>query len=385
MNKRLLATAVCLLSSSLSFGASPLHTKFSDLHLDIGNRQIPHRGTNPAPVIDGTIGASEYTWNSGLVSYNNASSGTVANEGIDGYGDATISGNKTTPASADDLSFTLYMSHDAENVYLAVKIVDDVLSNNVGAPAANATSVNMWNNDCIEIAIDGDDTRNGRFTTTNATEDRGGLAGGRFFFSSSTEGGTGVADAQLGYQAARGYGATITLPDGSLGRYKGVVYAQSAYVPNKDTRSDIEYFMHMEGVGGNRSFELRIPKYGLSYHRTDKANPDPTHAGTFTNDVFGLQICVDDVDGTATVAEHQMFFENAAENLDGTDTVIGTDGNTWDTANPTLAQRATVDSATYSWDAVNSGILEANSYRWEAACPRFKLLPQASVQDWDKK
>jgi hypothetical protein len=50
------------------------------------------------------------------------------------------------PNNSDDLSFTVYTAYDADNLYVAVAVADDLL----------AIGPEVWESDAVEIFIDGD-------------------------------------------------------------------------------------------------------------------------------------------------------------------------------------------------------------------------------------
>ncbi|MCX7012729.1 MAG: hypothetical protein NTW86_09255 [Candidatus Sumerlaeota bacterium] len=369
------AMVALLAAAGTARAADPLATTFATLNDDITKftpaRQVPHLASQskPAPVIDGVIGADEYTW-SQLVVNNGQNSATAVTDGSDGYGDCTVnaSGTITEPTDTNDLSFTVYLAHDDANLYIAVRVIDDVLE--------NTHLTQSYQDDAVELGIDADDTRNGQQSTA-AGKDRPGLAGGKMTFASSADGGAGVGDADLNATGANAYGPTFTLPDGTLGRVAGTQLGTNLCDtnPNPNPATDVQYYMKRDNplVNGNRSLEIRIPKSGLSYSRTDKANPDPAHAGTFINNIIGLYIAVDD-DDNGTPRDHQMLLDNACENILGTENILNADGTTWGT----VATRATTN-----YDSTNGGVFDSYSYAFEAGWPRFQLLPSSSgVEDW---
>lgn len=366
----LLGIAGALLASA-AWGAEPLSQTFATLDQDIvkngWDRRVPHLASQSksAPVQDGTIGADEYTW-SQLVVDNGAGNATLTNDGSDGYGDCAVSGTNTAPDSPTDLSFTVYLAHDDTYLYAAVRVIDDILVNQDGAVNA------QWHNDCIEFTIDADDTRNGRRTSVATPNDRPGLAGGRVDFDAFADGDETAADINLLSAAATSYGPTFTLYSGLLGRALGVDEGANVNdeAPNPNPLTDIHYYMKCDNraTNGNRSFELRIPKTALSYSLTGKQNPDSTHAGTFTNGIIGLQVALDDNDTADIVRDHQMFMDNAGENLDGTDVILNADGTQWGTG--TIG----ANLGTTNWDAVNIGVRDQFAHGIEACWPRFQLL-----------
>jgi len=233
--------------------------------------------------------------------------------------------------------------------------------------------------------LDADNTGNGRFANT-AGMDRPGTAGGRLNFASGVEGDENTADVLLtGATAANAYGPSITLPDSTGGRSAGTslgnsVVDSSPGVPNPAT--DMDFIMHRldPGANGNRVLELRIPKTGLSYTRTTHpAAGAPVNCGVFTNDIIGMRIALCDNDDDTPGVEHSMQDENAAENLDGTDSLR----NALDVVlTPTIGENIIANS----YDTVEGGIKDGPAWNFEACLSRYQLLPAASsVEDWQNQ
>ncbi len=364
--------------STASFGATLSTTlgapnTATGIGADIGTRQVPYDAT--PPICDGTITTGEYTYVSPLIQWNGGTS--THQNGSLGYGDSTSA--TAHPDNAADLSFTIYMSHDANNFYMAVDVVDDVLCND------STTAANTWNNDTIELYFDFDDSRAGRYAGTAA--DLGGVAGGRVDFPSSTEGNQTVADIRLsGANQAANYGPSFTLADSSYGRFKGTSFGTSAVDSSPgaaNANTDIEFFMHRINptVNGNRVLEVRIPVGGLSYNRTTHpAGGAPVGCGVFTNDIIGVRTYVDDDDTHAGTAQYAMMDLNALGNLNGTDNVLNPKGailGTFGGATPYIAA---------AWDAVTPGIINGQAWNYEGCSPRYKLLAQgSSVSDWHSR
>lgn len=92
---------------------------------------------NGAVTLDGSIGASEYSFVSHEVIP------TISGWPINWPGDREWNG-------PEDNSFTFYLAHDEDNLYVAVDVTDDVVSQN------NDDSLQYWQDDSIELFVVGD-------------------------------------------------------------------------------------------------------------------------------------------------------------------------------------------------------------------------------------
>ncbi|MHC1765233.1 MAG: sugar-binding protein [Verrucomicrobiia bacterium] len=100
---------------------------------------VAHRTQKPV-VIDGILGAAE--WAAAIPIHVDAVKPTTAPGVIPSY--------LSPPDNQDDLSFAVRAMYDDDNLYVAVRVADDILL----APFADPTL--LWMNDDVEILIDGD-------------------------------------------------------------------------------------------------------------------------------------------------------------------------------------------------------------------------------------
>jgi hypothetical protein len=106
------------------------------------------------PTIDGVVDATEWQ----------RAGGAAGNFWVvrpdpnldDGIRGGTAGDVASAPASDADQSFTIYAGYDAQNLYIAVRVTDDLLSNdNAEADSANG---NTWMDDSVEVFVDGDNS-----------------------------------------------------------------------------------------------------------------------------------------------------------------------------------------------------------------------------------
>ena len=143
--------------------------------LDDTKTQIALRLDSP-PVIDGVIEAAEWarasTWRI-----------TVDPNASDGIrGGAIGDGAANPPVDNNDLSFQVYVGYDDDNLYIAVRVTDDVIqTDSAEAGSANGTT---WMDDSVEVFIDGD---NSNFATrdTSGTNPEVVGTGGQFVITAN--------------------------------------------------------------------------------------------------------------------------------------------------------------------------------------------------------
>ena len=140
--------------------------------LDATKTQVALRLSEP-PVIDGVLdvdeswsmagGAAQNFWK---VSYD---------EGLEDFFRGGVTGDSSMePFDANDLQFNVYAGFDDENLYVAVEVTDDfVESDTVDAGSENGQT---WQDDSIELFIDGDNSNFGERSTDGNPEviDTGG-------------------------------------------------------------------------------------------------------------------------------------------------------------------------------------------------------------------
>ena len=90
-----------------------------------------------------------------------------------------VSGDGTTadnaPFSNEDLSFRIFVGYDANNLYVAVRVADDFLEED--SAAANSANGNTWEDDSVEIFVDGDNSNFETRDTTGTNPDVVGTGG----------------------------------------------------------------------------------------------------------------------------------------------------------------------------------------------------------------
>jgi len=105
------------------------------------------------PVIDGVIDAGE--WDQAYSGDWRVIYDANAVDGIRGGNFGDVSGPLT---GAADLGFQIWAGYDSTNLYIRVRVTDDVISSDtVEADSANGT---FWVDDAVEVFIDGDNSNN---------------------------------------------------------------------------------------------------------------------------------------------------------------------------------------------------------------------------------
>ena len=128
------------------------------------------------PVIDGVIDPAEW---------GRASSWSITVDAnlADGIrGGANGDGAVNPPASNADLSFQIFVGYDTNNLYIAVRVTDDIIqTDSADAGSANGTT---WMDDSVEVFIDGD---NSNFATrdTSGTNPEVVGTGGQFVITAN--------------------------------------------------------------------------------------------------------------------------------------------------------------------------------------------------------
>ncbi len=204
------------------------------------------------PVIDGVVNTEEWA-RAGGAAGNFWEVITDANleDGIRGgkLGDGSVN----VPTSNADLSFVIYAGYDATDLYIAVRVTDDVIQED--SAEAESANGNTWMDDSVEVFIDGD---NSNFETrdTSGTTPEIIATGGQFVITVNNA----YRDAEAG---SPGYGET-----------------QAWYA--KTARTDTGY---------EAEFRISLAKLG---------NPKP-------GDIIGFSVGVnDDDDGSA--GERQVIW-----------------------------------------------------------------------------
>src|SRR5438552_9230464 len=165
---RLSIISLCLLTLTI-IGSRADRATFDDTKTQIA---LP---LSKAPVIDGVIDTAEWerasTWRI-----------TADANAPDGIRGGAIGDAGTPPVDNNDLSFQVFAGYDNDNLYIAVRVTDDVIqTDSADAGSANGTT---WMDDSVEVFVDGD---NSNFATrdTSGTNPEGVGTGGQFVITSN--------------------------------------------------------------------------------------------------------------------------------------------------------------------------------------------------------
>ena len=143
-----------------------------------------------APTIDGFIDADEYRFSA----QSSGASGTFwyirwdynfDGEGISQTGIVDSIDEGDEPISVDDCRLDVYTMYDDEYLYVAIRVVDDFISVNDNAEGEEDGST--WNDDSVEIFIDGDYSQFDQSLTSASTGDqaREFATGGQFVITAN--------------------------------------------------------------------------------------------------------------------------------------------------------------------------------------------------------
>jgi hypothetical protein len=191
--------------------------------LDDTKTQIALRLPTP-PVIDGVIDAAEWE---------RASSWTIRvdSNAADGVRGGSTGDRANLPADNDDLSYQVFVSYDNENLYVAVRVKDDVLQDD--SAEAGSRNGTTWEDDSVEVFIDGD---NSNFPTRDTTGTNPEVVG---------TGGQYVITVNNAYREAEagnpGYGADSTW---------------FAKTTKTDTGYDAEFRISLQTIGNPRPGDI---------------------------------------------------------------------------------------------------------------------------------
>ncbi len=164
-----------------------------------------------APTIDGVIEPGEWQRAAG-----GAGEWKITNS-KDANGDAVIRGGSigdagTSPENDQDLSFNIYASYDAENLYIAVRVNDATIS--VDSAETDSGNGTTWMDDSVEVFVDGDNSNFGSRDTSGANPDVVG-SGGQFVITANNA----YREAEAGNPgygpATKWYAKTTVRDDGS--------------------------------------------------------------------------------------------------------------------------------------------------------------------------
>ena len=193
------------IATVFAVGAFADHTRLDDTKTQFA---LP---LDTAPTIDGTIDAEEWRRAGGgsgewKVYVRPGADGNPAIRG------GSIGDSGTIPADDADLSYNIYAGYDAQNLYIAVRVKDSSL-NTDSAEAASENS-STWNDDSVEIFVDGD---NSNFASRDTSGNNPDVvrSGGQFVITANNA----YRDAEAGNPSYAETGAwfakTTPLADGS--------------------------------------------------------------------------------------------------------------------------------------------------------------------------
>jgi len=193
------------------------------------------------PVIDGVIDAAEWK---GAIPWNPITVDPNVADGI--LFGSTGDGAVNPPVDNNDLSFEVFVGYDSDNLYIAVRVKDDVIQ--VDSAEAGSANGNTWMDDSVEVFIDGD---NSNFATRDTTGTNPEVVG---------SGGQFVITANNAYREAEagnpGYGETA---------------AWFAKTATTDTGYEAEFRISLKTIGN--------PKPGDIIGFTVAVNDDDDGAG----------------------------------------------------------------------------------------------------------
>src|SRR5262245_37912582 len=149
----------------------------------------------------------------------------------DGVRGAAMGDAGTAPESNEDLSYTVYVGYDSENLYVAVRVSDSLLfDDSAEAGSANGTT---WLDDSVEVFVDGD---NSNFETrdTSGTNPEVVTTGGQYVITVNNA----YREAEAGNP---GYGET---------------QAWFAKTSRTDTGYEAEFRISLSAIGNPKPGEL---------------------------------------------------------------------------------------------------------------------------------
>ena len=157
-------------TGEIVFGAPPDISPFDET-----KSQIALPLAEP-PTIDGIIdinGGESWAWAGGAA-------GTFwrvePDENLaDGIRGGSIGDSGEVPVDNQDLSFLIFAGYDADNLYVAIRVQDDILSED--SAEAESYNGNTWHDDSVEVFVDGD---NSNFPTRSGNDPNVIDTGGQF-------------------------------------------------------------------------------------------------------------------------------------------------------------------------------------------------------------
>jgi len=151
-----------------------------------------------APTIDGVINVDEWAGAGGTTGDSWAVTIVTDDQGNPAIRGGALGDNQTAgvPADNNDLSFVTYAGYDAENLYIAVKVKDSVISTD--SAEADSANGSTWMDDSVEVFLDGDNS-NYAVRDTSGTNPEVVKTGGQFVITANNA----YRDAEAG---SPGYG-----------------------------------------------------------------------------------------------------------------------------------------------------------------------------------
>ena len=221
-----------------------------------------------APVIDGVIEPEEWMWAGG--SYGNGTTSYWAiqfDENIDKLhefkagleDDYTRGGHPDTgqgPLYAEDFSAMIYVGYDDAYLYVAVRVIDDILYDDTAE--AESQNGSTWNDDSVEIFVDGD---NSNYEVRDTAGDR-----------------------PEGYSTGGQYVITVN------NAYREAEAGDPGYGPDAAWYAQVQ--MNDAGDGYDAEFRISLSLLG---------DPKP-------GDIIGFDVCINDDDDGGDSVENQYVW-----------------------------------------------------------------------------
>ncbi|MBE7503298.1 MAG: hypothetical protein HS113_24030 [Verrucomicrobiales bacterium] len=182
-----------------------------------------------APTIDGVISPDEWTRAGGAAGDFWAVTVVTDADGNPALRGGTIGDAGTVPTDNTDLSYVIYAGFDAQNLYVAVRVKDNLLvSDDAAEGSANG---NTWMDDSVEVFVDGDNSNYPNRDTTGTNPQVVG-SGGQFVitvnnaYREAEAGNPGYGPGQAWRRSPPGHG-------GWHGLRGGVLIALRSHRPSK--------------------------------------------------------------------------------------------------------------------------------------------------------
>ncbi len=151
----------------------------------------------------------------------------------DGIRGGQMVGDDPVPINAEDLSFNVYVGFDSANLYIGVRVKDDLLSED--STTFGSANEDTWDDDSVEVYLDGD---NSNFPDRDATGTNPQIVGTGGMFAIAIN--TAYREAEAGNP---GYG-----PDAAW-------YAQTLYLQDY-TGYDVEFRISLATLGNPKPGDI---------------------------------------------------------------------------------------------------------------------------------